>query len=203
MKILSFICLLGLSFSTRADFLPKSFSAKFTQEYVSSLKGKVKKGNGSVDYKFPSNLRFETNNPTHVLFISNGKKSWYYTFPFIEGEDGELTESSGKDGMGVFIKFFDALNMGLASNNLYTVLKNNLLAEIIFNEKSANEIGIKRAKLNFKEKKYEFGLINSIELEFSDGKKSTMALSEIKINPTIPEETFIFKAPKNTKLIKR
>jgi outer membrane lipoprotein carrier protein len=192
-----------ISFNTQAEFLPKSFSAKFTQEYLSSLKGKIKKGNGSVDYKYPSNLRFETNNPTHVLFISNGKKSWYYTYPFIDGEDGELTESNGKDGMGVFIKFFDALNMGLASNNLYTVLKNNTIAEIIFNEKSAGEIGIKRAKLNFKEKKYEFSMITSIELEFLDGKKSTMALSEMKINSSIPDDFFIFKAPKNTKLIKR
>jgi len=202
-KLILLFCLSLISFKSPAEFLPKSFSAKFTQEYLSSLKGKVKKGNGSVDYKYPSNLRFETNNPTHVLFISNGKKSWYYTFPFIEGEDGELTESNGKDGMGVFIKFFDALNMGLASNNLYTVLKNNLIAEIIFNEKSAAEIGIKRAKLNFKEKKYEFSLINSIELEFMDGKKSTMALSEMKVNHAISDELFIFKAPKNTKLIKR
>lgn len=203
MKIIILFCLLLVSFTSSAEFLPKSFSAKFTQEYLSSLKGKVKKGNGSVDYKYPSNLRFETNNPTHVLFISNGKKSWYYTFPFIDGEDGELTESTGKDGMGVFIKFFDALNMGLASNNLYTVLKNNLIAEIIFNEKSAGEIGIKRAKLNFKEKKYEFSMINSIELEFMDGKKSTMTLSEMKVNHAISDELFIFKAPKNTKLMKR
>ena len=93
--------------------------------------------------------------------------------------------------------------MGLASNNLYTVLKNNLIAEIIFNEKSAGEIGIKRAKLNFKEKKYEFSLINSIELEFLDGKKSTMFLSELKVNQAISDDLFIFKAPKNTKLSKR
>ena len=36
-----------------AEFLPKTFSAKFEQEYESTLKGKLKKGSGLIDYKFP------------------------------------------------------------------------------------------------------------------------------------------------------
>lgn len=203
MKFVMLFVVIFFTLKVRADFLPSSFSANFTQEYVSTLKGKVKKGNGTVDYKYPGNIRFETNNPTHVLFVSNGKKNWYYSFPFIEGEEGELTESSGKDSVGFFTKFFDSLKNGLKSNQIYSVENNKNETSILFKNKFQKEVGLKTAKLIFLTDKMEFNNIERIELEFLDLKKSTMKLSEIKLNPTFDSEKFNFIPPKNTKLMKR
>lgn len=201
MKFTFLIVLFLFTNLAMAEFLPSSFSANFTQEYISSLKGKVKKGNGSIEYKFPGNIRFETSNPTHVLYVTNGKKSWYYSFPFIEGEEGELTESNSSDGSGLFTKFFDSLKNGLKANSLYDVKQEGEAYTLIFTKKSSSEVGMKKAKLIFTSAKAEFSNLNSIEIEFLDGKKSTMKLSDLKLNPNFDGAKFNFVAPPKTKIV--
>jgi outer membrane lipoprotein-sorting protein len=189
------------SFSVRAEFLPKGFSAKFEQEYVSLLKGKTKKGSGSIDYLYPSNIRFETSTPSQVIFVSNGKTNWYYRAPFIEGEAGEVTESAAKDGGSVYIKFFDSLKNGLTSNKLYDVgAEKDLSQSLSFKEKAAKDFGLKEAVLFFKSTKLrDFSSITKIDLIFIDGKKSTLSFNELKINPNFDATKFQFIAPAGTR----
>jgi outer membrane lipoprotein-sorting protein len=184
-----------------SEFLPKSFSAKFEQEYVSTLKGKVKKGNGTIDYLYPSNIRFKTTLPSEILFVSNGTKSWYYRAPFIEGEEGELTETSAKDGSGIFTKFFDSLKNGLVNNSLYTVSNTELDCKVLFTEKANKEVGIKEAVLKFQTPVKDFQNLQSIELIFPDSKHSTIKLKDIKLNPSFDAKNFQFIAPPKTKKV--
>jgi len=183
--------------SAYAEFLPQTFSSRFEQEYVSTLKGKVKKGQGTIDYKYPGQIRFETNTPSTVIFTSNGNRSWYYRAPFIEGEQGELTEMSAKDGATVFIKFFDALKMGLASNEVYD-FKDNV---ITFKGKAKTELGVNKAKLSFKNNSQKFDDLDVIELTFSDGKDSKIKFFDLKSNVSFTAEKFNFTSPPNTKKI--
>lgn len=199
-KLVLIIYLISSSIVFAGEFLPSTFRASFDQEYISSLKGKIKKGHGQIEYKYPSNIRFETDQPSHVLFVTNGKKSWYYSFPFIEGEQGELTESSSKENNGAFTKFFDSLKNGLVANKFYIVQKNNNEATLIFDEKSNKTIGIKLAKIIFSSNKSDFNSIQNIELVYLDDKKSTMKLSNIQTNLNFDVDHFIFKAPQNTKI---
>ncbi|MDO9182491.1 MAG: outer membrane lipoprotein carrier protein LolA [Bacteriovorax sp.] len=185
----------------RAEFMPQSFSAKFEQEYISILKGTTKKGQGSIDYKYPSNIRFETSTPTQVVFVSNGVKSWYYRAPFIEGEEGEVSESDAKEGSSVYIKFFDSLKNGLSANALYDV-KNagDGMHVITFKTKTAKEFGIKEAILSFNSAKdKEFSEIKKIDLLFPDGKKSTLRFVDLKVNSSHDNQRFNFVAPPKTK----
>lgn len=199
-KLVLLIYLISSSIVWAGEFLPNTFSASFDQEYVSTLKGKVKKGHGQIEYKYPGNIRFETDQPSHVLFVTNGKKSWYYSFPFIDGEQGELTESSNKENNGAFTKFFDSLKNGLIANKYYIVQKKNNEALLIFDEKSNRTIGIKSAKIIFNNSNFDFSSIQNIELLYLDDKKSTMKLSNIQSNPKFDDGHFIFKAPQNTKI---
>lgn len=187
--------------SALADFLPQSFSSKFEQTYISTLKGKVKKGQGSIEYKFPGSIRFETNTPSTVIFVSNGVKAWYYRAPFIDGEQGEVTESSAKDGSTIYIKFFDSLKKGLVSNDYYDVIKGQPV-KINFKPHAQKELGIKESEISFKIKGSEkFDDVESIALIFSDGKKSTLKLIDIKTSPNFPADRFNFTAPPNTKKV--
>ncbi len=183
--------------SAFAEFLPSSFSSRFEQEYVSALKGKVKKGQGTIDYKYPGQIRFETNTPSAVIFVSNGVKAWYYRAPFIDGEQGEVTETSAREGASVYIKFFDALKKGLSSNEYYDV-KNN---DLTFKNKTKTELGINKAKLNFKTSVQSFENLESIELTFSDKKISKIKFIDLKTNANLPAERFNFAAPPNTKKV--
>lgn len=201
MKI-AWLVLLGLSIQVaRAEFMPQSFSAKFEQEYISILKGNTKKGQGTIDYKYPGNIRFETQVPNQIIFVSNGVKSWYYRAPFIEGEEGEVTETNAKEGSSVYIKFFDSLKNGLSANTLYDV-KNagDGMHVIIFKPKSAKELGIKEAILTFKSNKVqEFSELQKIDLLFPDGKKSVLRLVNLKVNSNYDNQKFNFVAPAKTK----
>ena len=180
-----------------AEFLPSSFSSRFEQEYVSALKGKVKKGQGLIDYKYPGHIRFETSTPSAVIFVSNGVKAWYYRAPFIDGEQGEVTETSAREGASIYIKFFDALKKGLSSNDFYDVKNNNLT----FKGKTKTELGINKAKLNFKNNAQSFENLESIELTFSDNKLSKIKFIDLKTNTNLSAERFNFVAPANTKKI--
>lgn len=190
-----------LTSSVYAEFLPQSFSSKFEQEYTSTLKGKAKKGEGVIDYKFPGQIRFETNTPSTVIFVTNGTKSWYYRAPFIEGEQGEVTESSAREGSSIYIKFFDSLKNGLVSNDIYEVKKGEPTA-IIFKPKTSKELGIKESLLYFKSKNgQKFEDIEAIELVFPDGKKSKLKFVDLKVNQGLSTDRFIFTPPANTKKV--
>lgn len=185
----------------RAEFLPQSFSAKFEQEYISILKGNTKKGEGLIDYKYPGNIRFETSTPSQIIFVSNGLRSWYYRAPFIEGEEGEVTESKAKEGNSVYIKFFDSLKNGLSANSLYDV-KNagDGMHVITFKSKAVKEFGIKEAVLTFNSAKdKEFSELKKIDLLFPDGKKTTLRFVDLKVNSINDAQRFNFVAPPKTK----
>ena len=163
--------------------------------------GNIKKGQGSIDYKFPSNIRFETSTPSQIIFVSNGKRSWYYRAPFIEGEEGEVTESKAQDGSSVYIKFFDSLKNGLLANPLYDV-KNagDGMHVITFKAKTAKEFGIKEAVLTFNSiKDKDFSQLKKIDLLFLDGKKSTLRFMDLKVNPGFDALKFNFVAPPKTR----
>ena len=199
-KFLFFVALSLLAMSTAfAEFLPQSFSSKFEQEYISTLKGKTKKGNGTIEYKYPGQIRFETNTPSTVIFVSNGLKAWYYRAPFIEGEQGEVTESSAKEGATIYIKFFDSLKNGLVSNDYYDVKKGELVT-IVFKPKAVKELGIKESVLYFKNKgSQKFEDLESINLVFPDGKNSKLKFVDLKVNPSMAADRFNFIPPANTK----
>ncbi len=196
--IYSALFLASISTPVFADFLPSAFSSKFEQEYISTLKGKAKKGQGSIEYKYPGQIRFETTTPSTVTYVSNGVKAWYYRAPFIEGEQGEVTESSAKEGSTTYIKFFDSLKNGLVSNDYYEV-KQGEPATLTFKPNASKELGIKQSKLHFKGKAQKFEEIDTIELTFSDNKTSKLKFVELKVNSEMPAGRFNFVPPANTK----
>jgi outer membrane lipoprotein-sorting protein len=196
MQLIKFFVFIFLSKNIYADFLPSSFSANFVQSYFSSIKSEVKSGDGKIDYQYPGKIRFETFKPTHVLFISNGQKSWYYTFPFIDGEEGELTESNGKDSSGFITKFFDSLKFGLKNNELYNVVKKDSSVLILFKDKAIKELKIKEASIKFKTSNLEFLSLDSITLVFLDDKKSTISLKEMTSKTNFDVKKFEFSRPK-------
>ena len=44
-----------------ASWMPSSFAAQFTQIYTSAVSGKEQRGQGSLDYAYPGQIRFQAN----------------------------------------------------------------------------------------------------------------------------------------------
>ena len=112
------------------------------------MSGKIKSGNGTLDYEFPSKLRFEMIKPDPIIFITNMTQNWYYRPPFIKGEKGELKKNV--KGGNVFADFFDSLSEGLKDNDYYKVKIIKDKANITFSEVHAAELGLKSACFGLK-----------------------------------------------------
>ncbi|MBT3584342.1 MAG: outer membrane lipoprotein carrier protein LolA [Halobacteriovoraceae bacterium] len=189
----------GAQAKVKNNFLPNSFKATFVQSFKSSLSGKIKKSRGNIAYRYPGNIRFETLKPSHIVFVSNREKTWYYTAPFLEGEAGEL--SVQKAGKNSLTRFFDVLKKGLKSNPLYKVkmIKGETFLE--FTKKTAREVGLRKAGLKFTGKAKAFKNLKSIDLYYLKKKKKvTLTLNSILENQKFKNEDFKFTAPKNTKI---
>lgn len=174
------------------SFVPKKFSAKFTQEYKSQVSGKIKKGNGILDYEFPSKLRFEMIEPDPIIFINNMTLNWYFRPPFVKGEKGELKKNV--KGGNVFADFFDSLSEGLKDNDYYKVKINGDKAEIFFSEAHGAELGLKSAILWFKSASdLKFIKLKEITLFYPNDRETKIIFNSLNEETDFPPERFIFK----------
>lgn len=179
-------------------FLPKSFEAQVEQEQKSSLSGSVRKSQGQMFYRYPGQMRFEIKGIDEVIFVTNGKRTWYYTGPFVEEEPGELTISD--DGPNVLTKFFDSFSQGLVTNELYSVKKEKNSALVEFSKSMQSELGVKTATFTFKSAKLEFSEIEKIILVQEDQREIIIHLKNLSLDKKIEESVFQFTAPANTKI---
>lgn len=197
MHFLTVLLLVNTTFA--ADFLPKSFSFSFEQRFISKISKKEKISSGNLDYLYPGNIRFEIENPDKVIFVSNNEKSWYYTAPFIEGEEGELTIRSNDKRM-VLAKFFDSLQKGLTNNEIYSVESVKEGKKLIFREAAKVDLGIKEAFLYLDNDKTDFKSISKVLINYSDDRKTTFAVKSLKTELGWNKDHFIFNPPPKTKI---
>lgn len=180
--------------------MPNGFSADFQQIYKSSVSGKIKKRLGSINYKYPGNIRLEmAPPPVKTIFVSNPKESWYYTAPFITGEKGDviISNSGHKD----FVRIFDVLKKGLVDNENYKIIKKKNLVEIIYAKKMQKKLEVSKTVLKFKKlAKQSFKNIEWIEFFYINKKPVKMIFSKLIINPKFSNNHFHFIVPKNTNI---
>jgi outer membrane lipoprotein carrier protein len=196
------LTLLSFFFLTQtyaAAFIPESFSASFEQVYKSALTGKEKRSKGTMDYKYPGNIKLMTSSPESLTYVSNESSTWYYTPAFIETEPGQVTiQDATKNEL---TKFLDILRKGLLTNKLYQVSKNKKNDYfLIFSKDIVKELGIAKAKLVFRDAKSEFKNLKVVEMTLADKKEKKLELSKIIEGPNFSKNHFVFEVPKNTKV---
>ncbi len=194
--IISVFTILSFPNLYSAEFIPKSFKADFLHIQKSTLSGHEKIDPGVVEYKYPSNIKFEFLGKNKIIFVSNPQMSWYYTAPIIEGESGSLSqEKTSKSGP---VKFFDILKSGLVTNKNYTVKNENGIYSIVLNKELSKEMGITKAVFTFESGKSDFANIKSIELNYENKNPVTLKFTSIKQDVLFSESNFSFEAPANT-----
>ena len=191
-----FVFFLGMMWdshgATKENFVPRKFKATFTQEYKSQITGKIRSGNGTLDYEFPSKLRFEMIKPDPIIFITNMAQNWYYRPPYIQGEKGELKKNV--KGGNVFADFFDSLSEGLKTNTYYRVSISKSRADITFSQDHGPELGLKGAKLLFKPTgNFEFLNLKEINLIYLDGRETKILFNSLSSISSFPKSHFYFQ----------
>lgn len=194
-----FALLIFTSFTFSKSFLPQSFSAKFEESFISLASGKEKRSFGSIDYKYPGQIRFEKTSPDQSLFVSNQKRSWYYVPPFVPGEMGQVTVQ--KSNKLPLTKFLDSLNEGIKNSKYFLATDKEKYIELNFKPEYQKEMTIK--KVTLVPKGTESSTLADFEkliIEYIDGRVVNLKLVDLKEGPSFNVSHFNFEIPKNTKV---
>ena len=175
-----------------------SFSAEFSQEEFSAAFGEKKASRGTLAWKSPNLLHWETKSPEANLLVSNGKTLWVYTPPFDESEHGQVIIRSAA---AMKNRLIDALLAGRFSAALQQGLKIAPLKsrEFLLQPSKKSGTGLKQDVVTIGAAE---PVISRVSLEYLDGNKSTIDLTTIKMGQNLPKTLFDFKIPPRTDVVK-
>ncbi len=185
---------MSLATQAKGNFLPNSFQANYETRYKSIYSGKMKKIPGKMEYLYPG--RFSLLGKAATI-VRNPQKTWYYTPPGLEGEEGQLTITTTRPG-DIF-SLFDMIRNGLHSNKNFKVKKNKNIAELTFSKELQKELNLIKATLYFKNSIRFMDLIK-IELNEASGKNKAYYFSKIDTSKKFKKSHFIFTPPKKTRI---
>jgi outer membrane lipoprotein carrier protein len=180
-------------------FKASTLIADFTEADQSATTNQVKKSSGKIQFKRPGKLYWETLKPDHNILISDGKKFWFYTPPFDEGEAGQYIE---KDASKVQTKFAQGLLAGTFSYNVssgnMTVTQTNATSFIVIPKKGTGGT-VKQATLKVDPQQK---LIIGVDLLHKGGNTSQINLTNIQLGKPLEDSLFHFTPPPNTEQMK-
>ncbi len=198
----SLILLLIPTLTFAKSILPASFSAQYENSWQSAIGG-TKKEFGSIDYKYPSNVRLDVKSEPNLTLVTNKATSWYYQPAFVKTEQAQVTVQ--KSSSHPVIKFLDSLKEGVESTKYFSSKENGNDLVMTFNKEGQKEFSLTEVILHgTKPYKDVSGLkdIQSIELKDSNGKIKNLRFTDLKEGVTFPASHFIFNVPPKTKVIK-
>ncbi|RYZ66428.1 MAG: outer membrane lipoprotein chaperone LolA, partial [Proteobacteria bacterium] len=174
----------------------KSLEAKFSQTQYQKLTKMEKNLSGVISLKYPNKFRWETLKPDQNLFVSDGKKFWSYTPPFMKGEQGQVIEKK--------------------TSEVQSQLASLLLSAAFSKIKDAKIVAISDSVFKVTPKKGTAGTVSQVEveidpktaqitrvkLEHDGGNRSEVKLSDIKLGEPMSDEMFRFVIPPGTEVIR-
>ena len=165
------------------------FEFKFEQNNFYKFLKQPKKSSGTALFNCPSNFIWELGGDNAVKIVSNGKKTWIYS---PAEEEGDIPTMTVRDGQ---------LSDGIQSLILGAKYKMSDIKDSKLFVKGSKDKGYKWASIRFTDTG-DFKL-DSIEFEDIDGSKVLIDIRDFKrLDKKKPASTFIFKAPKGTRIIR-
>ncbi|OFZ55404.1 MAG: outer membrane lipoprotein carrier protein LolA [Bdellovibrionales bacterium RIFOXYC1_FULL_54_43] len=173
-----------------------TLEADFSQINVLSALKRTKTSSGHIQFKRPNKIRWETLKPDPNLLVSDGKKFWFYTPPFDEGEQGQVIEKKTSE---VQTKFAHALLSGSFSIARNMKVKQEKPSRFALIPKKGTAGTVIRAEIEVDPGEK---LIKKVTLLHRDGNRSEISLSAIKLGEPLEDRLFSFVPPPNTDIVK-
>jgi outer membrane lipoprotein carrier protein len=170
----------------------KTLSAEFSQLNEDIILSQKKKSSGKIFVKRPTKVRWETLKPEVNILVSDGKRFWFYTPPFDEGERGQVVEKKSSE---VQSKLVNALLAGSFSvaRDMTIQEKNPSTFLMIPKPGTAGTVTQATVEIDPAQK-----LIQKVTLDHKGGNRAEISLSQIELGKPLADEIFVFKAPPNT-----
>ncbi len=189
------------TFSSFAGLIPQSFSARYENSWQSAIGG-TKKQEGTLDYKYPSNVRLDVKSEPKLTLVTNKTTTWYYQPAFNPKEESQV--SIQKSSSHPVIKFLDSMKDGFENSKYFSSKANANDMTLTFNEAGKKEFSFQEVVLHANKAFKDVTLkdIESIDLKDANGKVQKLRFLELKEGATFPSSHFIFNIPPKTKVIK-
>lgn len=176
-----------------------TLTAEFNEFNTNFLTKKTKKSSGHIDFKRPGKIFWQTLQPMPNLLVSDGKTFWYYTPPFDAEEPGQYWE---KPAHKVQSKFAQSL----LSGNFYQGVLNHTMsfeqktpADYVILPKKGTAGNVTNAVLHIDTQAV---VIVGVDLNYTDGNKASIQLSNIQLGSSIADSHFHFNPPPKTEKLK-
>lgn len=166
--------------------------AQFEQKELVASMNRVKQTRGTIEVKRPDKLRWETVGQDANLLVSDGKKFWFYTPPFDEGERGQIIEKKANQ---VNSRLAQQLISGSFSAARDMKIETIDASRFRLLPKKGSAGTVKAAEITIDPIQKE---IRQVRLEHRGGNQSDITLSKIEIGASLGDDRFSFKVPPNT-----
>lgn len=176
-----------------------SLAADFTQVYRSAT-GRVLTESGRLLLKRPNKMRWEYADPETKIFISTGRKTYFFV-----PDDRQVTETDIRESSDPQLPFLFLLRRSNIKKDFESI-------EIVTDERTvrANDVVIRvvarKASPEFRNilvevDAHNFGIQRITRIEPS-GSRNDFLLSNVRENPPAPDDLFEFKVPAGVQVLK-
>ena len=172
-----------------------SLTANFSQSQKNAALGRTKDSKGRIYIVRPNKFRWETFEPDASILTSNGKKFWFYTPPFQEGEKGQVMIRNAHDAQSKLA--VDLLIGGSDFKKNFDYRRIEPLHYRLNPLKPAGDIDSIELFLE-----NQTNLVYKLRLISASGNETTITLSQVELGPKLPESMFNFQVPPQTEVIK-
>lgn len=171
----------------------KTLTAEFTQKLKNATLGTTKESSGRIYIKRPNKFRWETHKPEASILVGNGKKAWFYTAPFREGEKGQVMVKRAADVQSQLA--IDLLSGQSESNKDFKIkdLKDRLSLTPLKASGDIEHIELYIEKPT--------NLVYKLVLFTRSGNETELTLKDVNLSPKLNDTMFDFVPPPNTEEI--
>jgi outer membrane lipoprotein carrier protein len=173
-----------------------TLQAKFSQENEIVILNRKQISSGSIYFKRPGKLRWETDKPEKNSLYSNGKTFWFYTPPFDKDERGQVIEKKSSE---VQSQLANSLLSGSFSMTHDMVISQAAPNRFVLTPKKGSGGTVERAEITID---LEKELITQVSLSHQGGNQSRIALTEIELGKKYADDFFTFRVPPNTEILR-
>ncbi|TWH76825.1 outer membrane lipoprotein carrier protein [Azomonas agilis] len=169
----------------------QTLSGRFSQLSLDSSGTRLQESKGEMSLKRPGQFYWHTDQPMEQVLVSNGEKVWLY--------DPDLEQVTIRK-LDKRLTHTPAL---LLSGSLANISENfdvshretGEIADFTLKPKGKDSM-FDSLRLSFRN-----GVINDMQLVDNVGQRTNIQFSEIKLNPNLPANRFVFEIPKGVDVI--
>lgn len=174
----------------------KTLEAQFSQVNFIQMTGAKKESSGTIMLKHPNRFRWETLKPDKNLLVTDGKKFWFYSPPFEEGERGQVIEKKTSEVQSELANLL--LSGSFSKVKDVTIEQVNDKTYKLF-PKTGTAGTVKTAEIEVDPKS---STIDRVKLEHEGGNRVEIQLTKIKLGESMDDAFFRFVTPPGTDVIK-